>query len=218
MNCHIKLSNPDQTLIWRGLVNETQYQEIMVKSCKKVVDSVDCILFPARTYSLEIFCKDFFLPTTTQNYFRICKIKNIALKNIAFVGSIILDICTLGIRIFTFIPRIIYNANKSEDPLLKFLTKEGVQDKINSDHINLTCLKINGRIYSKNSQDFFDYEKKIITQPINFIDLPFYESSSCSSETSFGPLLLSDLQKSLTDIGLTKSEGEEIIKSNFIIE
>jgi len=108
MSCLIKITDPSNALIWKKLGSSDDYDEMnsLTKTSPKMFDLFSSLLTPVRTNNLSNFAKDLFLPTTT--HYAI-KIQNIALRVLAIIASVILDVITLPIRLATCYSRISYN-------------------------------------------------------------------------------------------------------------
>jgi len=80
---------------------------------------------PVRTNNFKDFLDDFILPVSLN-----CqsgRIQNKALKVLAILGAFLLDMATLPIRVFTAIPRLIFNRRQSMHPLLQWMQDRGCQ-------------------------------------------------------------------------------------------
>lgn len=93
-------------------------------------------------------------------------------KFFAILGSLILDILTLPIRLLTCIPRAIVNASQEDIPLKRFLTKEGADNKLfESGHVRF---KLEWVDVSKQDAAMHTIENKYIETNINFVEMPAY--------------------------------------------
>ncbi len=104
---------------------------------KRRIDLFESLIIPIRTDTFNNFCKDFFLPTLINHAL---KFNHIALKIIYSVVLTICDICTFPIRVFTIIPRYLYNAAhpKEAHPFYQYLISNGVLvEDLSTDHVYL---------------------------------------------------------------------------------
>jgi hypothetical protein len=95
---------------------------------------------PLRTQNLKDFSKDLFFPTFVNSSL---KINNLALKIIASIFAVALDVVTLPLRLLTTPYRIYYNYKnpEAEHPLTKLLNENQGQKKIDEDVVRL-CYEV----------------------------------------------------------------------------
>jgi hypothetical protein len=139
-------------------------------------------LVPVRSNTCQNFLQDFFLPTTT--YYP-DKIQNRALKAIAFIAALALDIATLTCRILTVLPRLLYNGCKGVHPLQKRLIELGMDpDVFQSGHIAITNLCVKGSGLEKNwcGEVQIASEISYCQKNINLIESRWHD---CDSHKSF---------------------------------
>lgn len=84
--------------------NQNPKQDPTCMSCK-VVSLLPALLMPVRTNAWKNFSQDFFFPTTVHHATRI---KGVVSQIFAILGTLLLDIFTLPIRLFTAFPRHLY--------------------------------------------------------------------------------------------------------------
>lgn len=98
------------------------------------------IVTPLRTQNLKDFSKDLLLPTFV-NYS--LKINNLALKIIASIFAVALDVVTLPLRLMTTPYRIYYNYKnpEAEHPLTQLMNENQAQKKIDEDVVRL-CYEV----------------------------------------------------------------------------
>src|SRR3990167_991829 len=124
-----------------------------------------------------------------------------------------------------------YNASQEEHPLHAYLVEEGVsRELVESDHVEIQALLINGHSYEHFDISCFDYQQKSFSNSLNFIETRFYENStsrelSCSegiSASEFSKILhlygIKDLEvvahltpKPKNWIAMTTKDGIEAI-------
>lgn len=96
------------------------------------------VIIPMRTQKLKDFSKDFFLPTFVN--FSL-KINNIALRVIASIFAIAVDIISFPIRLLTAPVRVYYNCKypESEHPLINLIKNNSQFQKVLEDNIVNLC-------------------------------------------------------------------------------
>src|SRR3990167_6644421 len=101
MSCFIQITDPSKTTSWIKLGSSQDYENIqgLAQNSRASFNLFESLLVPVRTNNLSDFAKDFFLPTTLHYYDS--GIQNIALKILVILGSLFLDIATLGFRVVT---------------------------------------------------------------------------------------------------------------------
>lgn len=132
----IKVSSLENKIFWEKQVSAKEIPQIKsyIDSKNNAVAIVPATLKPIRTNNFENFSKDFFLPTTINHAIRV---ENIVFKIFAILASLVLDVMTFPIRIFTCIPRIVSNAQR-ENLFQKYLKAEGAdKELIETDRVNV---------------------------------------------------------------------------------
>lgn len=82
-----------------------------------------------RTHNFSVLAQDLLAPTVIQHAW---KVNNIALKAIAVIFALVLDICTLPIRLYKCIPKVLNN--KTEHPLVSLFKNNEVDPEFYKDH------------------------------------------------------------------------------------
>jgi hypothetical protein len=184
MTNYINVYNLDTNTAWKKHLTNEEFS--LVKGYVKGESTIAIIpaaFKPIRTNNLKNFSKDFFLPTTINHAI---KVQHVALKIFSILASLVLDVLTFPIRFLTCIPRVISNARRTENLLLKYLRAEGVDKKIlESGHVRVRLgwektsqyptshwTTKDGVRHSSHSQDKHWREKDV-----NFIEVPMYEGS-----------------------------------------
>lgn len=184
MPFHIKVSDPTHTIHWELDLNAQNYEqfETAVKSGKDSVRITDALIYPVRTNSLKSFSKDFFLPITANYYGKIAEIQNVALKVLATLASVFIDLITLPIRAFTCIFRINSNYYQNEAPLKSLLATymphmaNPIDKKLlDSDFVDVEMT------WETQTGDF--HHDHILSGSVNFIELPKFESKPLINNT-----------------------------------
>ena len=104
--------------------------------------------------STKNFCQDFFFPTTTHHLHRV---EGLALRIIAGLGTLFLDLITLPIRLLTLIPCLRQKNKEAEIPLMKFLKEQQVANAKDLSHV---------RVYMFASNFGFDASKRLTKRQI----------------------------------------------------
>ncbi|MEC7840237.1 MAG: hypothetical protein VX777_09395 [Chlamydiota bacterium] len=127
MSQTIQLLNQSGSILWQTEISDDEAQEL--KKCfsgetrVKDVGFLTSLCMPVRTYNIKYFAKDFFLPITLNTAI---KVKSVILRLFAVLILGAVDLITFPLRLVTCIPRVIYNSQKKEHPLLKFLREKNV--------------------------------------------------------------------------------------------
>ncbi len=147
---YLNVSGSNKEVIYSGEVNSDLFDQIVKTKYKKIASLPLFLLFPKRTNSVPHFLQDLFVPLTTRWSSKLHAIQNTALKIIAFLGTIAVDLFTLAARIVTCLPRIVYNLNHPEKPypLFDFLAELDPPFKGQSGDLEISCLELKGKRYS----------------------------------------------------------------------
>lgn len=158
---------PEDTLL--DLDSFIKYRGVRTEENRRRIGLFESLIVPVRTNSIKNFCSDFFFPALL--YVRSCfenrvlEINNLVARIFLALASIVLDICTLPLRMITVIPRAIYNYcySKEKHNLYKFLIKNGVSsDDLERDSVYVQVMSKNNREIEMSQGTF------------NFIHLPLY--------------------------------------------
>ncbi len=185
MTLYVNIRNSDQSTVFAGIVNREEYDNFqhLAQTSKKALDILESLLIPACTNNVINFAEDLFLPTTTKYFDYLNTIENTALKVIAFIGFLVLDLGTLVIRLVTCIPRIIYNyiECQKKHPLEVFLSTEPRAVSKPSDQLQVTFLEITGTFFtSEGGEEAVDFEMLHTSKSVNLIT-PRWKSERSSS-------------------------------------
>lgn len=158
----IKAKPDDQHCIFSKSFNTSEEFKAVTLHCinRRRIGFFESTLITVRTNNLGHFCKDFFLPTLIN---QALKANDIALKILMTSICLVLDLCTLPLRLITIVPRHFYNNHyqKHNHPLYKYLLNHAVTlDALKMDHVYLERELLGG---SDN-------------ETFNFIQLPKFES------------------------------------------
>lgn len=139
MSYSISVTNPVNESTWEKPLSEEEFDNIW-KLChsRGTVYVIPATVVPVRTGNGKNFCKDFFFPTL---FNQALTIKNLAVKIIASLAALILDIATFPLRLLTAAPWVLINrksAKNESHPLWRYLVAEGVNSKITqSEHVRV---------------------------------------------------------------------------------
>jgi len=177
---HVTHSN-DPSIHYKKVLTEEEFLQLKTVKSRKAICGFTATLIPVRTYNLQCFAKDLFVPTVI----KALKVEQLALKVLAILASFVIDAATLPIRLLTCIPRVISNACKKQHSLKKHLIQEAADSKlINSEHVKV-MFEWQKRVVSgyetddqgrvrQNYSNECHYERK----NINFVQVPAYSGSS----------------------------------------
>jgi len=126
-NATLRFFVGDEKIHAETFTNPNSMHEFLIKYCqsRKHWTIVKSALIPVRTNPIGL-AKDFFLPTVIN---RALYVDSFAKKLFAVLFSAGFDVLTFPARLFTVIPRIIYNAFQSEHPLMDYLVKTKNKEK-----------------------------------------------------------------------------------------
>lgn len=120
---------------------------------RKSVNFFAATLYPVRTNTLANFAKDAFLPTVMNHAI---KVENTALRVLAIIGALFLDLITSPIRLLAAVPRIVLNMFKGEQILFLYLQNLGHGDVLNSDSVKVSLLQ-RGLGWQRKEVHFHDF-------------------------------------------------------------
>ena len=162
-----------------------EFYDVVATCCidRPRIGFFESLIITVRTDTLGNFCQDFFLPTFIHHAM---KTNDIGVKIITGFAFLIIDICTLPIRIITLLPRYYVNGQspKEAHPLYRYLTAQKGVDLsfFFTDYIQLeleTPRKTEQEISLKTEDgvpleiDDSNRERSFkLEQTFNFIDLP----------------------------------------------
>ena len=173
-----------QWLFEKTFDNPDEFHQVVETRCidRPRIGCFESLVITVRTDTLRNFCEDFFLPTFIHHAMQI---NDMGTKIIMGFTFLILDICTLPIRIITLLPRYYANAQSPREahPLHQYLTEQGAPaGLLNRDFIQLQIEespKSKGECHVEAEEgtsleiDHSNDERPFsIEQTFNFIDLP----------------------------------------------
>lgn len=207
MASYIRVTSADKTCTWEKLGSSSDLEEIrgLLATSRKVFDLFESLLVPVRTNNLKNFAIDFFLPTSMHYNPKECgfeRISHVALVTLAWG---LLDVVTHPIRIFTCIPRILYNQKQEETPFHKYLVSQGDVDPriLDSEHVQVEWVFIEGCAYKRQGIEAFDYAMDRSSHPINFIETRFYPREESNGFMALKGAAASRFPESLQACGIT---------------
>lgn len=141
---NIQIKDKEGTLLYKKSCSSSQEIKDFIQQNGKSKDGWSLIrgtVIPQRTQKLKDFSKDFFLPTFVN--FSL-KINNIALKIIASIFAIALDVITAPIRLLTTPFRVYYNYQhpEAEHPLVNLIKGNPQSQKAIDDNFVNLCYEV----------------------------------------------------------------------------
>lgn len=135
----IRVENVENGVSWVQNVPKDQWARIEVKlHSAKVVGLFAATLRPVRSDVARNFAKDFFLPTTLN---QAIKVRSVAIKVFAILGSLVLDLLTFPLRLLTCIPTVLTNSSPDKHPFYQFLKGQNVDQKLlESGHVDVKII------------------------------------------------------------------------------
>lgn len=131
----ISIYDENSDRLWKNVISAEDFERLktVTLTCNKNSGLVQSILMPVQTHSVKRFAQDFFLPIFANGcvYNRRMDRKG---KVSEFVAGIALDTCTFPIRLTTAIPKILWNALRSENPLVTYMRENGAPPNVLRKH------------------------------------------------------------------------------------
>lgn len=176
MVSYIRVTSADKAYSWEKFGSQADYLEMLqlTKTSKEDLLVQDMMLFPVRTASLRYFAMDLFLPVTVNRFLWWVEKKVTPLTMQKLFVGLCIDVATIGSRLFTCIPRILYNQKQEETPLHAYLSsQEGIESGLlEADSVEVNDVLFKGRFYVEDGKEGIDGTFAVFSKYVNFLEVP----------------------------------------------